>query len=531
MAVDATRFGANVAGDGPPHVGPGTNSRLPWPKQRRLAFCETVRPRSRTGESVVDEGTLMRRPSWPAIPGVEHPSGRIDRGPACRDARGASRGAALLAVALLGIAAHGPAGAAEGFFRGDAARRGVYAEPAPPGIDHVRWSFHTGGRVLSSPVVADRMVYVGSNDHFLYALAADSGQMRWKYQTAANVAGSAAVAGQSVYFLSLDGNAYALDARTGVLRWKFATGGESRVNGAGLYGWAPSREVVPDPWDFFLSSPLVADGTVYFGSGDHHVYALDAASGRLRWKYRTGDVVHSSPALAGKLLYVGSWDGVLYALDARSGRLAWRFSTQSDPTRFMQGLPASPAVADGVVVIGSRDNRIYGLDAGSGKLLWQQENHGSWVVASAAIQDGVAYVTTSDSAQLRALDLRTGAPRFDVPYLAYGFSSPALAGGHAYFGTFDGMVYDVDLAARQVHSRFQVAAAREHPGLLSPDGRLNLPAIYAPLGPDGNSNNTLDATVVAIDRMLGLGAVLSSPAVAGGVVYVGSADGSVYALD
>jgi len=420
---------------------------------------------------------------------------------------------------------------ADTLFRADVARSGVYPGAAPPAIDHVRWAYRTGGRVLSSPVVAAGTVYAGSADHFFYALAAETGQPRWKFQTGAGISGSAAVAGRSVYFLSRDGNAYALDAASGALRWKFATGGESRMNLAGLYGWAPSREVVPDPWDFFLSSPLVADGMVYFGSGDHHVYALDAATGRLRWKFRTGDVVHSSPALAQGLLYVGSWDGTLYALQARDGHLAWKFATGIDPTRFMQGLPASPAVSDGVVVIGSRDNRIYGLDARTGRRLWAQENNGSWVIASAALHEGTAYVTTSDSVKFRALDLHSGAVRFELPFLAYSFSSPALAAGHAYFGSFDGLVYDVDLAARQVHSRFQVPAARAHPDLLKPDGRLNLAAIYAPLGPDGNGDNTLDATIVAVDRMLGLGAVLASPAVADGAVYVGSADGSVYALD
>jgi outer membrane protein assembly factor BamB len=37
---------------------------------------------------------------------------------------------------------------------------------------------------------------------------------------------------------------------------------------------------------------------VYFGSGDGNLYALDSATGELRWKFKTGDVVHASPALA-----------------------------------------------------------------------------------------------------------------------------------------------------------------------------------------------------------------------------------------
>lgn len=303
------------------------------------------------------------------------------------------------------------------------------------------------------------------------------------------------------------------------------------MNVAGIYGTMPSREVVPDVWDFLLSSPMVEGDTVYFGSGDHHVYALDAATGKLRWKFEAGDVVHSSPAIANGVLYIGCWDGVMYALNAKTGGLLWKYATGTDAVHFMQGIPGSPAVVNGIVVFGSRDNFIYALDAHTGKLIWRQENGGSWVIASPAIQDGVVYVTTSDSLKLRALKLETGAPLFDVGYKAYSFSSPAVAGGHAYFGTFDGAVYDADLTAHQIHSEFRVQASLAHKELLTADGHLNEGVVYGPLGPDGKPNNTIDASMIGIDRLLQLGSVLSSPVVDHGMVYVGSADGSVYALN
>jgi eukaryotic-like serine/threonine-protein kinase len=435
---------------------------------------------------------------------------------------------AIASVFLCATASFAQNGA---MFRGDIAHTGVYASTAPANIHHIRWEFKTGGRVFSSPVVADGVVYVGSNDHLLHAVDAVDGREIWKFQTGANVTSTPTVANGLVYFLSLDGNAYSLDARSGKLRWKFQTGGESRLNFAGLYGVAPSGEVVPDVWDFFLSSPAVFDGTVYFGSGDHNIYALDTRTGQLRWKYRAGDVVHSSPAIANGVLYIGSWDGVLYALDAKTGRLVWKFATGTDPTHFMQGVPGSAAVADGVVVFGSRDNNIYALDLKSGKELWRQGNQGSWVISSPAIASGTVYVTTSDTMKFRALELKTGRSLFELAYKAYSFSSPALAAGHAFFGTFDGVIYDVDLASRQFCDEFRVKAAQDHQELLTGDGHLDFATIYGPLGPDGKPNNTLDAMIVGVDRLLQLGSILSSPAVANGVVYVASADGSVYALD
>ena len=64
------------------------------------------------------------------------------------------------------------------------------------------------------------------------------------------------------------------------------------------------------------TSPAVAGGTVYDGSDDGTVYALDAATGRLRWADTTVGAIGSSPAATGGTVYVGSVDGTVYALIA-----------------------------------------------------------------------------------------------------------------------------------------------------------------------------------------------------------------------
>ena len=72
------------------------------------------------------------------------------------------------------------------------------------------------------------------------------------------------------------------------------------------------------------------DGSVvYVGSYDSYLYAVDADSGQLKWKFQTGDWVASSPAPSpdGSVVYVGSGDSYLYAVDADSGQLKWKFQT------------------------------------------------------------------------------------------------------------------------------------------------------------------------------------------------------------
>ena len=140
-----------------------------------------------------------------------------------------------------------------------------------------------------------------------------------------------AVANGTVYAGSYDGKFYALNAQTGAIKWKFATGGERRFEAKGIHGLEPKTQTIPDQFDVFLSSPVVAQGAVYFGSGDGHLYALDANSGDLKWKFKTGDVIHASPAFADGVLFVGSWDSYFYAVDAATGKEKWRFHGGEDP--------------------------------------------------------------------------------------------------------------------------------------------------------------------------------------------------------
>ena len=113
-------------------------------------------------------------------------------------------------------------------FRGDERHSGIYAGPAVPAVHELKWKFKTNGPVLSSPTVTQNTVYIGSNDHYLYALSVADGTELWKYKTDSRVASSPAVYAGRVYFGSYDGNIYALDAQTGKLRWKFASKGEQR---------------------------------------------------------------------------------------------------------------------------------------------------------------------------------------------------------------------------------------------------------------------------------------------------------------
>jgi outer membrane protein assembly factor BamB len=431
-----------------------------------------------------------------------------------------------VAVAAAAIAASSFASEASVMFRGNPAHTGVYPAPAVAPTGKLKWRFHTGGEIVSSPAVSGDMVYIGSADHAVYALDRRTGEQRWKFATKGRVSSSPAVAGGIVYVASYDGHLYAIDAATGQQKWTFATEGERRFAATHLHGSEPRAEVMPDVFDFFLSSPTVAEGTVYFGSGDHHVYALDASDGRLRWKVATAEVVHASPAVADGLLVVGDWDSTLLALDARTGAERWRFQGGRDPDiHNQQGFQSSPAIAEGLVVVGCRDAHLYALDARTGAPRWSISTKGSWIISSPAIRDGRVYFATSDSGLFDAVDAKTGERVFELDYRHWPmFSSPALAGDRAYIGSHNGRLLAIDLAARKQAWAFDTEGAKRTGNAWTKDDGT-------PAYERAYTDFFYDDMVAGTYRMLAGGAVLASPVVADGVVYAASMDGNVYAIE
>ena len=428
----------------------------------------------------------------------------------------------LLAALLLCLTALAQNSA---MFRADLAHTGVYKGQGIPKFSQMKWKFHTDGQVISSPAVADGTVFVASTDGNLYAVDLASGTQKWKIFTGVRVTSSPAVENGVVYFGSYSGRFYAVDAATGTLKWKFQTEGEKRFAGKHLHGSEPAAESMPDPFDFYLSSPALWGGAVYFGSGDGNVYALDAATGALKWKFHTGDVVHASPAISDGTLFIGSWDSYFYALDAASGKEKWRFKTGEDQNIYNQvGIQSSAAVVDGVVYFGCRDSNLYALDARTGEKKWAFNNKGSWVITSPAVRDGKVYFATSDTGTVYALDARAGTPIFSLKFGGWPlFSSPALAGGMLYIGSHQGKLIAIDLAGQKPAWTFEADASRQNgPALTKPDGTPNYAAAFA--------DNFYDSMVVGVQKMMSVGAIMSSPVVVDNVIYVGSTDGFLYAL-
>lgn len=413
-------------------------------------------------------------------------------------------------------------------FRGNLRHTGVYDASGIAALKGVKWKVAMPGAVIASPAVEGDVVYAASTGGVVVAVDRQTGAQKWRFTIKSRIVSSPAVAEGAVYFEAYDGFLYALDASSGTQRWKFKTEGEHRYTAKNLHGMQPAGETRPDPWDSYLSSPAVWKGAVYFGSGDGNIYAVDAATGALKWKFHTDDVVHASPAIADGMLFLGSWDGYFYALDVATGAQKWRFKTGDDPEFHNHiGIESSAAVVDGTVYFGCRDAHVYALDEFTGEKKWAYtEPNGSWVNTSPAVSNGVVYFGNSYGGQLFAADARTGKILYTIGFKGWPiYSSPAIAGGTLYVGSTAGTLNAVNLDSHAVAWTFATEASK-----------ANLPTFSKPDGTAGyfeafGSTGFYDDVVAGYERLESVGPVISSPVVVGNTVYFGSSDGNLYALE
>lgn len=389
-------------------------------------------------------------------------------------------------------------------------------------LGDVKWKFKTDGKIFSSPIAKDRIVFIGSEDGYLYAIEEKSGNLKWKFKTNGAVHSSPSIYENTVYFGSFDGYYYAVNTKTGKQLWKFKTGGEYWYRETGVEG------AMDNLWDYFLSSPVIykdhKQASVLFGSSDGNVYSLDAKKGSLNWKFKTDGPIHSTPVIDKNILYIGGWDANLYAINCTTGKEKWKFST-STKTGF-KGIQSSVTVADGMVYFGARDPYFFALDSETGKEIWRYDAENSWILSSAVILNNILYVGTSDTYALLALDSKTGKELYRFKTSGYVYSSPAIAGNTIYFGDFTGNFFSLDiLSTGKISKLISTNARKKYASEILNNDTLDF--VYAAKGSDLSQYKE---SKKVMDEFYKLGAIVSSPFISNNTVYFGSADGYFYAI-
>lgn len=318
-----------------------------------------------------------------------------------------------------------------------------------------------------------------------------------------------------------------------------------------------------------VAGPTVVGGTVYVGTSDGAVHALDASNGDKQWEFSTGGQVESAPAVVDGTVFVGSTDANLYALDVGDGTQQWRLETGGE-------VRSSPSVVNGTIYLVSGYSaeeyffRVYAINAADGTVQWQDEFAGSGDISPTVIDEtlyvvsgggGVYAVDTSmDPSQSEEI------PGWRTSYAPVS-SPPTVLNGTVFVGNNDNNLYALDTSmATPVGSpdeengvRWSFSTGRS---VVSPPTADNgtvffgSDKVYAVdinngtkqwqfstdsinYGPTVVNDRVIvgDHTLHSLDSTTGDEIwkkdldIISHPLVVDGTVYVGGADGYVYALD
>lgn len=180
-----------------------------------------------------------------------------------------------------------------------------------------------------------------------------------------------------------------------------------------------------------LPAPTVVDGTVYVPGSidDPTVYAIRTADRSERWRYETDDDVGTAVAVVDGTVYAVDESGTVYAIDAATGDRQWR--TTSEATLH----PAPPVGTDDLVLLATADRAILALNAGDGSVAWRRrpEQPSVQPTGAVAVADGTVYVTGREGT-IAALDVTNGDVIWSRSTAADALGPPTIADGVVYAG-------------------------------------------------------------------------------------------------
>jgi outer membrane protein assembly factor BamB len=328
------------------------------------------------------------------------------------------------------------------------------------------------------------------------------------------------------------GRVFAMNALSGVSA--FTTGGAPL--------WRQSLVPAGEPAGDASGGGLATDGARLFAvTGFGELVAFDAASGARLWTQDLGAPRAGAPAVVGDLVYVTARDGSGLAVDARTGRVRWRVSGVEDVSRFDGG--AGPAVSGDLAVFAFASGEVTGVFAQGGRPRWSSVVAGrrpgeaaaltaTGITADPVIEDGRVYVGNA-SGRLSALDDFTGEPLWSVADGPLGSVVPA---GDALFLLNDigqlqrieaatgATVWRRDLPQGEAGGFLRRARPTAHYGPVLAGGRLIVASSDGVIRQyDPRSGGLLAELPLE-------GGAASAPIVAGGVLYVVTADGALAAF-
>ena len=257
------------------------------------------------------------------------------------------------------------------------------------------------------------------------------------------------------------------------------------------------------------ASPVISDGKVFIGSGDGHMYALDAATGATLWTGPAQNSLFGASAAAGRgLVFAGALDQRMLAYNADTGEIAWT----SDLL-----VAASPTLKNGVLYVASQNGTLTALDAVTGTAIWSARGH-CCVTNQSPVVDGGRVFQMREDDTLTAYDALSGEQLWSIE--AFSVGTLAAAYGMLFYSFYpDVVALDQATGAQLWTAPVATAARTEVPAVADGLVFVTHSQLWA-----------LDASTGAVVWSAPATSAVG-PTVANGVVYASSLDGEWDAFD
>lgn len=200
-------------------------------------------------------------------------------------------------------------------------------------------------RFVGAPSVLDNVIFAPSTDHNLYAVDLQ-GNQKWVFKTGSPIWAKPVDDGKNLYVASMDRNLYAINPSNGSKLWA------TDLGAAVMYSLTISQD----------------HSTLYAGTILNELIAVDAASGKIQWRFKTGGNIWSPVVEQDGALYFGDQSGKIYAVSAKDGSKKWEMDA------------GAPVIGEGAVIgnglaFPTENNAVVAVDF-NGNKLWNQPVNG-----------------------------------------------------------------------------------------------------------------------------------------------------------
>jgi len=468
-------------------------------------------------------------------------------------------------------------------FQGNASFTRFSAGPAPS-TSNILWKANIAG-IQPYITAFDGLIFVGTNTSMI---AVDqTGRIVWTTEISMNRTWPIAYEIDSNH-LVVEGSC--LDPHSGKILWTsnaFST--DTGIFNAPVYSSEQKMFYVKansniQAWDFSdpSSPPTLAwqtyipgggitgigtcygDGLVFTGSFENQQLALNATTGTIVWDTLTkGPMIFNGAYSNGRYFRGGTDDNTLYCFNAANGKILWTFTSPNDQTGYFT---TGPSVAYGIVYEMNKDGYLYAVNAQTGNLVWKFKGPDSELIwpGMPTVADGKIYVTTgekeeyngpSQTSEFACLNAYNGLLIWSLPIEALPPRESAIvAYGTLYIipgsvttavDTTSGTEYSTDSQLWAIGDNSTTPSISPIPTAITPTSIPRVQPLIAIVPSSTESNwsmwradptHSSTATVGPSNLTLAWkyttkGSVISSPSIVNNIVYAGSQDKNIYAIN